>query len=972
METFAVLCGLLVVVVVACASTAHASNVFFAGSANNTVTISAPFLTGVVNVTIGGQPCIATSPLFGLVVDNCLMAITRNGLCGVESGINGQFSAVSCTSATQPCFNLTSKGWQSCAPSASPDMLCHVSGCIGPAAGCYYIPANSTYFSWQYTTTGYVGLECGVNMACNAALKCIPANPPQCPGTMQCVVSGTPPGVLDAVLVYANGSVSTLPAVVTSLEVPVLSAVMVGNRMLDPADVALSTTTEFALVWANPAAAQAADVTFLCASADGSIETVAATTFDVQADLVLGDIVSVSLFCDALANFSALGFVELVPGLRISALVAAVPVVYTTCPTGIYAGLLTTVTVDGDLFSPLVNVTCVANGVASPGVYVSRGAVQCDVLWANETITSVDAIALYVSNDGITLSPAPASVRIEGSCGNIKPNSVPGGGGCECPPGYFDAGTYCQPCEVGTYQPDYNQRSCLACGADQTTAATTTALASPALCICKPGFYASTPSAPNVTLVCSACPPGFTCNGTAVVVNAGFWRASATQMETTVCPSTKQCPGGEGAGARLCAAAYKGPLCQVCRKGYGALGGECVKCPPDGLSGFMLFVVVAAVLAIVVVLVRATATFEFGDGMMSVTFKVAFAYFQILFYVGKLAARWSSQSTIFFSALVPVTLTPSFVAVQCASRTSFYTSIGVVMAFPAIAWVCIAAFYVARGVWIRRDAQGRSHYPWADIHDDRIKSTFVVWYLMHPVIAEAVIRSLRCVPVEGTGTTFLVDNPEVDCSSASYRRYYGIAWAYTVIYILGFIVYLLVHIYMCAPEVIGTRMGYDIGVGKWFVFFVRGYTNNHYLWEFMIVLRKLGVVLADSLLPPEVQLVWAGIAIGGSLAATIQTFPYEKAMVNYLDIMALSALFFTIVLGLHQRLLEAPDQLAVFMLLVLVNTTVGLVIIVAMFKSAEHIVQRYVNVVKRAWNDRYGSDGDIQMMSREGKVPKEN
>jgi hypothetical protein len=943
------------------ASAADAANVFFAGGVNDTVSISAPYLAGVQSITIAGQSCALVS---NVSIPPCIPALTRAQLCGVQATLTPVFSGTPCTTSMNPCYNYSSVGdISACAPSVTPDGWCRVSACVASGNICVVIGGNNTFFNWQYTNTNFVGVACAPGMVCDATLKCVTTTPPQCPGTVRCTVSGVPAGVHGAVLVFSNGSSTVLPGVVTALEVPVIEAVVVGGVAAQSPDaVSISASTPFEVVWSNASAI--GNYTLHCDSPTQIIQTIATTAFDIQTDLVHEDLVYVVLYCAVIAVYPALNFTAAVPGAEISAIVTAIPSVYTTCPAGIYAGLRTTVAVDGDYFAPSENLTCIVDGVPQPGLYISRGAVQCELFWPNETLASQAVISVSISNDGVTAAAAPALVHIVGACGNIKPNSVPGGGGCECPPGYFDAGTYCQPCAVGTYQPDYNQRSCLACGADQTTAPSDMGLASAALCICKPGFYASD----NASLVCSACPPGFTCNGTAVTVNAGFWRASTAQMATTPCGSPKQCPGGEGAGPALCGPAYKGPLCQVCRKGYGALGGECVKCPPDGLSGFMLFVVVGAVAAVVVLLVRATATFEFDEGTMGVTFKVAFAYFQILFYVGKLAARWSSQSAIFFSALVPVTLTPSFVAVQCASRTSFYTGIAVVMAFPAIAWVCIAAFYLARGVWIRRDALGRSTYPWADIHDDRIKSTYVVWYLMHPVIAEAVIRSLRCTPVPGTGTTFLVDNPEVDCSSASYRRYYGVAWAYTIIYILGFIVYLLVHIYMCAPEVLGTRKAYDVGVGKWFVFFVRGYTDNHYLWEFMIVMRKLGVVIADSLLPPEVQLVWAGIAIGASLAATVQTFPYARLMINYLDIMALSALFFTVVLGLHQRLLAGPDEQAVFVLLVFVNTIVGFVIVVAMFASSEHIWQRPFNFLRRKWSQHRAGDAPVEMYSRQGKV----
>ena len=948
----------VLVLAAALASGCRGANVFFADISNNTVTLTAPYLKGVANITIAGQECAPAAPGFNESMPPCLPMVTRDALCALQNSISWQFNPTSCTSATQPCYNLTtSSSPKACAATTTPDGWCRFSSCLAYDGSCYYIPPNNTIFQWQYTATGLVGVECAPGMVCDASLRCVTATPPSCPGTVQCVVSGVAAGVHNATVVFLNGSSAVVPAAVTALPVPTLQHVLVGGAAVqDPLWVEASATTPFEMSWLD---GDGANFTLRCATRDERIITAAATSFDVQDELVAEDLAAAVLVCVAVADYGALGFVAEVPGAEVIALVTAVPHVYSTCPSGIYAGVMTFVDVEGDLFAAESNLTCIVDGVAQPGMYITRGAVRCQVYWPNETLAAPASLALTVSNDGITAAP-PVAIAVIGSCANIKPNSIPNGVGCICPPGFFDADTYCQPCAAGTYQPDPAQRTCLACGADQTTLPTDQPLVSSALCVCRQGFYA--PS--NATAACAPCPAGFTCNGTATTVNAGFWRAAAGQMFATPCANAAQCPGGTGAGEELCGPAYEGALCRVCRPGYGPLGGACVQCPPGGLSGFMLAAVVCAGVAVVGVLVRATATFEFGTHGMGVTFKVAFAYFQILYYVGKLAARWSSQSGVFFAALVPVTLSPSFVAVQCAARTDFYTEIGVLMAFPAVAWVAVALFYAAHGLWLRHDEQGRRAYPWLDINDDRVKATLVVWYLVHPVIAEAVVRSLRCVAVPGTGTAYLVDNPEVDCASAAYLRYVPLAWCYTVFYVLGFIAYLVVNIYWYAPDVLANHTSnVDVGIGKRFVFFVRGYTPDAYLWEFAVILRKLGVVAADALLPPEIQLVWALLVVGASLAATLQVRPYAGLFVNYLDDLALTALLFTVVLGLHQRLLADPDSGAVFVLLVLVNSAVGAVVVAAMFRSARHVVRRPFDWLARILRDHLDAD-DVEMDMR--------
>ena len=640
-----------------------AGTVTFSGQVSETtVVLGGTYFAGTQNISVGGRPCMGTEPNFGLVVSACTLTQTRDAVCAFAHQRLAIIGASACALGQTPCTNVSASPLQNCTSQTDSELWCSTSLCTNVQYTCI------AFWVTRYggNSSMLVGAPCGAGMVCNEDAQCVPDNPPWCPSSLECQTSGLPPGVLSAVVTNANGTVQEIPDVVVAVQPPELSAVAWANTSAHAPLFAfvLSAGTPFGLVWLDATLVEGVNVTLACDfavfSALSDVDVNGSTAFSAAADADLkhNNLVALPATCTVMLAYTALQWEATVPSLVLEGTLVAVPAVYSTCPDVIIAGIASSVTVQGDFFAPFDTLLCLVDGAAvAPAFYLNRGAVVCTFTVGNESLATDTVATVSVTNDGVTYAP-PVSITVLAGCAAVKPNSVNHAGACECPPGFEDMGAYCQPCPVGSYQPAFAQPVCIACPADHTTlgAPGETVLAS---CVCKPGFYSSGEG------VCLACPAGFSCNGTASIVLPGFWRAANASMLATPCGSATQCPGGSGFGESLCAAGYKGPLCQVCRRGFGTIGGQCLQCPPGGVSGFLLFVVIGTVVAAVILLVRTTSTYEWSNHNMGATFKVAFAYFQILYYVGKLAADWSSQSSFFFAALVPVTLSPSFVAVQC-------------------------------------------------------------------------------------------------------------------------------------------------------------------------------------------------------------------------------------------------------------------------------------------------------------------
>jgi len=614
--------------------------------------------------------------------------------------------------------------------------------------------------------------------------------------------------------------------------------------------------------------------------------------------------------------------------------------------------------------------SCTFGGQRVPILFLSSQTVVCYIFPVNDTTTF---IPLTISNDGVSPALTPLQLKITGGCETIKPNSVAAVSQCVCRPGYQDMGGFCQLCADGTYQPNYAQQSCLPCDASEDTAGVTGSL-SISSCLCKTGKYRASPS----DTFCIACPSGLSCiQNETVSVLPGYWRADSSSIILTECHAGSiQCPGGVGGGSQLCAKGYKGPLCSVCRPGYGLLGTACLPCPSRSLNGFVVFVIVCAGVAVVIMLVKTTTRkVEKGD-TMGVTIKITFSYLQLLYYEGKLAANWSHKSNQFFASLIPVTLSPSFLSIQCATEFGFYKNITLMMVLPLIIAVACVVYHLFYWVYKMNTAKHDTFF-WWEIWMDCEGAILVLLYMAHPTISQDIIRSFECVGVPGTGTSYMRDDMRVDCNSDSYHRYVVVAALYVVFYIAGFLLFILRRMLINSDAVKSVNHGISIMEANTLIFFVRGYHNNCYLWEFVVIARKLGVVLINALLPVQLQLVWAGVIIAVSLSATVSAKPYCSVIVNRLEIMSLAALAFTILLGFHGLLMVHPKQVAIFTLLVMVNTTVTAVMIIAVFRSMKPLIaklfERAIEIsrtvmYKLAPGKREFHDTAVVMHNRQGRV----
>ena len=910
-----------------------------ASSSNQTtVYIQGYNLLNISAITVGptNTPCYKTTNNYNLQIDECVMKYTRNDACAIlQNQYPHSFENLACSLNQNPCTNITSNA--PCTYLNGTNNLCYNLACydnfIGYCLSFYYTSSND--FA---PTNGFVGVECDANTACSENLQCVPKAPPdKCLNHIQCMLPLANAGVNALTIVFDDGSslTTTVNNSIVAFQSPVVTFMQ---------DMAISPGTPFTVTYTPPLPSLNADVySYECVDTTGQNQpfVINATETGLFPPLLFVSTSTVPLgtpiayphiTCQAVLTYEPYGFVSTMPSNgTISFDFLPLPQLYSVCPNQILSEIPSTVIIQGDDFVPTQTLKCILdNNIVSDAVFVSPKSVSCTLIYSNRSSPAV--VNLTLTNDGQSTAKTPLTINIIGACSKIKPNSIASGSSCICTQGYEDVnGAYCQKCADGFYQPNQNQQSCIPCDATETTNGALGSVSSSA-CVCKDGLYKEYANQTG----CSTCPYGLDCSLAAsnnYTVLAGFWRAKVDSTVILRCAGgASQCPAGNGGyGNQLCARGYKGPLCSICKRGYGSIGGACLKCPDKGLNSFLLLLLIIVTLTLVYILIKSTTRQEEKNQTLGVTVKVLVSYMQVLYYVGKTSAHWSNESSRFFQALIPVTLSPSFLSIQCATNFGFYRNITLMMVLPLIIVVAVALVHLF--LYYYENSKREDAYFFLDCLNDNSKVTLVLLALVHPTISQDVIRSFKCTSVEGTGTSYMTDDMRVDCSSHSYHAYVVVAALYVVFYIAGFVAWVISRLVELKDDVVMVNNGMYILNARVYVFFVRGYKTDYYLWEFMILFRKIAIVIINSLFPEPIQLVWAILVIGFSLAFTVQAHPYRSVLVNSLDLIALTSLLFTVLLGLHSRLLGSPNQHAIFALLVIVNTLTTMLIIAAAFNS---------------------------------------
>ena len=471
---------------------------------------------------------------------------------------------------------------------------------------------------------------------------------------------------------------------------------------------------------------------------------------------------------------------------------------------------------------------------------------------------------------------------------------------------------------------------------------------------CAKSYYS-----PGGMELCLPCPlQGAECTSGALSLLPGFfpanvdlWLSPAARLTDDTmlypCWTEEACTTTNlSRGSLPCSEGYTGPLCGVCDQGKVRSGNSCVACWPTWASVLTLLLAITVVVAFLAYV----AVFQTHKSAVShgkVILRMVLSYTQMLSALGIFAAR----ATEAFRSAMGITDaigTSAFqlVPFQCLFPMSFYTSFGLTIALPFImapASVAVAACVFAMRAFAPKPTHKPSTTPRKQYFKEQIVTyiksksymgaVLFVLYVLYNSVVYTTSSMLKCRPEVVNGDRMLEADLSVVCYTASHITGIVTAVLVSLLYNLGFPLFILWILRRHRKELHTPRISSRFG------FLYQGYSMSRgvYWWEAVVMVRKLAIIMAGSLIDDPWYQIICGISIlVVSLVLQVKLAPHDRSLFNRLEAAILSVLCLTQLISLvylraetvlHDSEQRLPVTVAVTVILLVLNFGMYLVLL---------------------------------------------
>lgn len=438
--------------------------------------------------------------------------------------------------------------------------------------------------------------------------------------------------------------------------------------------------------------------------------------------------------------------------------------------------------------------------------------------------------------------------------------------------------------------------------------------------VCPSGTYSFSPYEP-----CTACPKGAICYGNYTMVpEQGYWRADIFSPTFFSCDNFDACIGSPASNISLqglCATGYTGNLCATCEKDYSLSGkNNCSKCPS-------LFVncVITSLVALLALFFLAIAIFiairsaARPNSELAIYVKILMNYTQMMIIAASLNMRWPSYTSSFLNAQIMVgNAAEQVFSVDCLLQKVYseqllfvkvtITSILPValMALGVLTWLLIA---ICKPI---------------SLFKEKLVSTFVmILFILHTTITKTEFSVFPCKELK-PDQLWLERDLNQRCWSPQHIRFIQtVALPSIVVWVAGLPMVCLLYIHrrriaLHSPSV---QMQYS--------FLYKGYQRSRYFWEFVILYRKIALVMALVFLAsfsPAIQAQTILAILLFSVIFQIYIQPFNIAIMNTLEAKSILASAITIYCGLYYEsaalginYTDSPTKVVLFLVILASN-----------------------------------------------------
>ncbi len=505
----------------------------------------------------------------------------------------------------------------------------------------------------------------------------------------------------------------------------------------------------------------------------------------------------------------------------------------------------------------------------------------------------------------------------------------------------------CNPCDAGKYALVMGSSECLWCPEGKYSSSNSTYLCSncpdnsqqndnKTYCVCSENSYNERMDG---LLDCKMCNDTFTCpintNIETIVLKQNYWRENSLSHEIYKCKNRFACKGGVlvNSSDNLCNEGFKGPLCNVCEKGWAKDDGICLKCPDNVGRTLSLTIIIPIVCVLIIIFLIKTANpsnnkKEEVNGVV----KIFMNYAQVFSLASSFQINWPTMIRYLFERAKEFSSPRvSFYSSDCAIGWTYYDKLLVYLVLPLAYMVVVTfvIFCISLCYCQKKKKKMKKMKTQLEIKEYMEKSPtcwsfFIAWektaivvgtFLSWPTIVQKTLEVLNCEKIGDK--YYLVKDYSVTCYDSQHYTYLIVAYVSLVLYGIGIPLLGFRLLYNYRFRLFDMQNRYDGSTPLSFLFL--GYREKRWYYEFIIMGKKAGLILLSVFLKshPRYQIIAASLLVQISFFLHVFMKPYDTItsygmICNKLESISLLSLVMTLSTGLFFGTIDSGYELGTF------------------------------------------------------------
>ena len=540
-----------------------------------------------------------------------------------------------------------------------------------------------------------------------------------------------------------------------------------------------------------------------------------------------------------------------------------------------------------------------------------------------------------------------------------------------CPPGKYSelmGATECKLCDEGKISREKSSLACNDCPDNSEENIEKTR------CSCIKGTYNNNIDGED----CLVCPDKFTCEKGSFIknisINSNYWRENEDTLNTYKCKNRFACKGGTIVNSTddLCHEGHKGPICDVCKKGWSKDDGVCLKCPENITRTLSLTILIPVVCIFIIIFLIKTANpsnnkKEEVNGVV----KIFMNYAQVFSLASSFQINWPTLIKYLFERAKEFSSPRvSFYSSDCVFQWDFYDKFVVYLALPLV-YIIISTIiiFIVSLCYCKKKKKKlrRLSTPEKALYIEKSPTClnfFIAWektavvvgtFLSWPTIVEKTLEIMNCQKIGDN--YYLVKDVSVICYDNKHLNYLIVGYLGLILYGVGIPLMGFRLLYNYRFRLFDMQNRYDGSTPLSFLFL--GYREKRWYYEFIIMGKKAGLILLSVFLRnhPRYQIIGASLLIQISFFLHVFLRPYDTItsygmICNKLESISLLSLVMTLSTGLFFGTVDSGYNLGLFedILIVMLLLCNGLLclyflvyFVVLTFKSVKNHVKEFVN-----------------------------